>query len=166
MKAFNELHEKVIPSVKSFEQDILKYREQNLQHREIIFRFDEIMTTKASKMDLKFMKNELKKNFIDKIEFAEYENKNKQEFENHFDYLVKLEETMDLLNQELNKEIFQAVRRATLPLSKALLIGKRLQEEEDPVVKDQLIRSIMKMLEDRDEIIAMGKIKFKTNIFK
>ena len=110
-------------------------------------------------MDLKALETKIGKTFVDKIQFSEFEGKNKGIMDDHYDYLVKLEDAMDLLNQELNREIFQAVRRATLPLSKALLIGKKLQEEEDPVVKDQLIRSIMQILEDREEKLSIGKNK-------
>ena len=40
-ESFTELFEKVIPAVKVFERDLLKYRDQNLQNREIIRSFDE-----------------------------------------------------------------------------------------------------------------------------
>ncbi|CAI2360376.1 unnamed protein product [Moneuplotes crassus] len=155
--AFQELREKVIPPVKSFESDILKFREQNLQHREIIFRFDEVITTKASKMDLKNLETKIGKTFIDRKQFSAYQSQTKTEIEEHYDYLIKLEDAMDLLNHELNKEIYQAVRRATLPLTKAVMIGKELQEEEDPAAKDQMILSIMKILEDRQEKITLEK---------
>ena len=72
-----------------------------------------------------------------------------EKLDEHDDYLSKLEETLELLNREINKEIFTAVRRATIHLSKSLPIGQRLHEKEDPSSREEPIKSIVMMLSNK-----------------
>ena len=104
-ESFSELQEKVIPPVKSFQEQLLEYRDQNLQHREIIRRFDDILLTKASKVELKAFEDEIRIKYVDKKEFADFARNNTDKFDEHYDYLIKLEDTLDTLNKEVNKEV-------------------------------------------------------------
>jgi len=123
-ESFTELFEKVIPAVKVFERDLLKYRDQNLQNREIIRSFDEALMTKAGKIEIKHMEDEIKAKYITIDDFTIYTNDINEILEKHDGNLTELKSMLNILNEEVNKEIFSAVRRATLHLSKSVPIGK------------------------------------------
>ena len=145
-ESFKELWDKVIPPVKSFQDSIYSYRDQNLQFREIIRRFDDVLLTKASKLDITTFEDDVKNKYVAKIDFAEYSQSISTRLDEHNEYILKLEDTLDTLNKEVNKEIFAAVRRATLYMSKAMPIGKKLQEKEDVTNRDEPIKSIFQIL--------------------
>jgi hypothetical protein len=64
----------------------------------------------------------------------------------HYDCLIKLEDTLDLLNREV---IFTAVRRATLHLSQAVPIGQALSSKDSSGVGGDSVKSIYKMIENK-----------------
>ena len=132
--------------MKSFQDSIYSYRDQNLQFREIIRRFDDVLLTKASKLDITTFEDDVKNKYVAKIDFAEYSQSISTRLDEHNEYILKLEDTLDTLNKEVNKEIFAAVRRATLYMSKAMPIGKKLQEKEDVTNRDEPIKSIFQIL--------------------
>ena len=145
-ESFKELYDKVIPPVKSFQESMYSYRDQNLQFREIIRRFDDVLLTKASRLDISSFEDEIKNKYVGRIDFAEFSQSNSAKLEEHSELIQKLEDTLDTLNKEVNKEIFAAVRRATLYMSKAMPIGKKLQEKEDISNRDEPIKSLFQII--------------------
>ena len=80
--------------------------------------------TKAGKIEIKHMEDEIKAKYITIDDFTIYTNDINEILEKHDGNLTELKSMLNILNEEVNKEIFSAVRRATLHLSKSVPIGK------------------------------------------
>lgn len=69
----------------------------------MIQRFDEVILTKASKIDFRQFENLIKENYLTKEYFNKINQKNVTRIDEHYDYLTKLEDTLEFLNKEINK---------------------------------------------------------------
>jgi|JI10StandDraft_1071094.scaffolds.fasta_scaffold210603_4 hypothetical protein len=78
----------------------------------MIRRYDEVISTKASKLELDKIFLELKK--VPRWEqFNEQNAKTEIHFKENHAEMTKVQETMRTLNENIAKDIFSAVRRAT-----------------------------------------------------
>ncbi|CDW71850.1 UNKNOWN [Stylonychia lemnae] len=109
---FNKLENKVIPKILEFQSKINDYTEQAETHNEIIRRYDEILSEKASRWALTELRNEIIGNYAKTSQTNEYQkaidglriiiDSNQKDNEDHF----------DSLNKSLTQEIISAVRKA------------------------------------------------------
>lgn len=143
--------------MKQFEDKMLEMSKDYEQAKEIIRRYDEILAEKASKTSVK----EIYEHFniyVKETPYTEFKALNLQKFSKLDEDIKKLNDLLQTLNENIGKDIFAAVRRATASLQKNnnntsnvpnALIG----------VDGTEIKGLLMQKADRKELDALNDLK-------
>ncbi len=112
-----ELYQKTVPEIKRFEERLVQFSIEMAKSDTILRRFDEILTEKASKQDLREVQNQFQ-NYTKETEFGYLRQGTEDRIMNVQEKIFDIEANIDMLGRNISKEIFQAVRRAVNSIQK------------------------------------------------
>ena len=112
-----ELYQKTVPEIKRFEERLVQFSIEMAKSDTILRRFDEILTEKASKQDLREVQNQFQ-NYTKETEFGYLRQGTEDRIMNVQEKIFDIEANIEMLGRNLSKEIFQAVRRAVNSIGK------------------------------------------------
>ena len=115
---FKELYNKCIPEIRKFENKIIEFIQEIEKTQIIIRRFDEMLSEKASKHNIREVYNHLSQTYTPLNDFTESKQATNSKLLESFGKIANLEEMIDLLGQSISKDIYSAVRKATMHLTK------------------------------------------------
>lgn len=108
-----DLYMKTVPEIYKFEQKIEEHRRDIEKQSEVLRRFDEVISDKASKGNLREVVTEVAKTYAEKEEFLKAKQMlNDKSYENQ-KKIQLLQDTIDILGKTITKDIFAAVKKAT-----------------------------------------------------
>ncbi|CDW74827.1 UNKNOWN [Stylonychia lemnae] len=105
-----ELYNKVVPEVQKFEESLLDLNRECRKTQEIVRRFDEVILDKASKQNIRELYKKLD-DYVERDLFIDYKADNNVKFQNFNNKQAKLEESLDYLGKNINKDIIQVVKK-------------------------------------------------------
>nr|ACK37611.1 putative reticulocyte-binding protein 2 [Kahliella matisi] len=108
---FNKLEHKVLPTIQQFERKILEFQISASQHSEIIRRYDEVISEKASKFMVTQIQTEANRTFAKNEQIQGFEEKVEQ-MKRFVEELSKNnEEKFEAINQQFSNEIINAIKK-------------------------------------------------------
>ena len=112
-----ELYKKTVPEIKRFEERLVQFTIEMAKADSIMRRFDEILTEKASKQDLREIQLQLQ-GYTKETEFGYLRQGTEDRIMNVQEKIFDIEANIDIMGRNISKEIFQAVRRAVNSIQK------------------------------------------------
>ena len=118
-----DLYMKTVPEIFKFENKIEEFRRDIGKQSEILRRFDEIISDKASKANFRDVISQFEKKYaiIDDLNAFKVDCNGRITGNTH--RLETLQEMIDLLGKNITKDIFSAVKKATSHLGKGPSLG-------------------------------------------
>ncbi|CAI2383375.1 unnamed protein product [Moneuplotes crassus] len=151
-----KIRTEIVPRIRSCEDDLLKFLTQLEQNKEIIRRFDEIMSTKANKVSLDPIKHQ-----VDQCLKASMFNENLKQFEDRFQahhaVVDDLKQQFEALNKVVGIEIFSAVKKGIKEVRNEMKMNN--SKENTVTFKD--VDDIISGKVERSELISL--LDFKSN---
>ena len=122
------------------------------RNTEIIRRFDEVLLDKASKVSVQEV-YEYTTRFLEKAPFMEHLNASEQRHRGHGEEMERMNDLIQTINENLNRESNVAVKKATTQVVKSMNPngGNMLDANE--------IKNMMSGKVDRDELTALYDLK-------
>ena len=107
-----DLYQKVMPQLRGFEERLMEAQRENTKFQEILRRFDEVLTDKASKQDFREAIEKFDE-YIDINQWMDYKADLNASLSSLITRQDVMESNIDLLGQSISKDIYQAVKKAT-----------------------------------------------------
>ena len=107
-----DLYSKTIPEIKRFEDKIVEFSLEQEKTEIIVRRFDEIMSEKASKIDLKDVAKNLQQ-YTKNTDFITATKLQNDKLANYSHKIQDLEHLIDVMGKNVSKDIYSAVKKAT-----------------------------------------------------
>lgn len=108
-----DLYMKTVPEIFKFEQKIEEHRRDIQKQAEVLRRFDELLSEKASKNNLKEMAAENVKKYAPLDNFITHKVAINSRADENEKSISNVRDLIDLLGKNITKDIFAAVKRAT-----------------------------------------------------
>eukprot|EP00347_Sterkiella_histriomuscorum_P015229 403357819 len=105
-----DLYNKVLPEVSRFEDSLLDLSKEAAKTQEIVRRFDEVMSDKASKQNFREIQLKLEKYVLTET-LLDYKSDLNVKFLRFLEKQAKLEENLDVLGSNISKDIYAAVKK-------------------------------------------------------
>ncbi|CDW89243.1 UNKNOWN [Stylonychia lemnae] len=113
-----DLYNKTVPEIQKFEQKIIDFTQEMEKSRIMIRRFDEVISEKASKLNIKEVYQHIQATTTPLTEFQIISKQYQEKLDKDQGRIKNIEEMIDILGKQISKDIYQAVRRATHHLTK------------------------------------------------
>ena len=153
LKQLAELENKVFPEIADFRVKIAQFDRENETAKGIIRGFDSVLLEKASK----FSVEELHRKLEEYLLHTDFQKNNEQiarSFVGQTQAHEALQGDLKTLEEGIGRQIFEAVRRATLKLTKQSVGGG-----EGGGVASEELRVVMQSKADRSELERVGQTK-------
>ena len=111
LRDLKDLYNKVVPQLSEFEKTMCEFEKNHLQFKEMITRYDEVIAQKANKTALIGVEVKCRESFVKKDDHEEQATKMNEQLNEHGVQIDKLNQTMQILNENLTKDIHTAVRK-------------------------------------------------------
>lgn len=105
-----ELYNKVMPSLKSFEDNVISLNRDMDQHHEIIRRYDEVISDKASKIAIKEIYGHFNK-YLSMTEYCQLSSSFESEFSHIKSTVESFQDSLQKMNEVVEMEIKSSVRK-------------------------------------------------------
>eukprot|EP00347_Sterkiella_histriomuscorum_P014789 403359519 len=105
-----DLYNKVLPEVSRFEDLLLDLSKESAKTQEIVRRFDEVMSDKASKQNFREIQLKLEEYVLTET-LLDYKSDLNIKFLKFLEKQAKLEENLDVLGSNISKDIYAAVKK-------------------------------------------------------
>ena len=109
--SLKELYNKIVPQLKAFELLMEEFKTDHRKFEEMLVRYDEIMAQKANKTAVIDVEQKCKQKYVKKESLEEQTSEFRDGISGHDGKIEKLEKTLQLLNENLSKDIYTAVRK-------------------------------------------------------
>eukprot|EP00347_Sterkiella_histriomuscorum_P010846 403374700 len=152
-----DLYQKAIPEIQKFEHKIIDYNAELEKVQVIVRRFDEIVSDKANKQNIKEVYQHITQYTLN-TDFKFIKQQLNEKFNDNQRKIQEVEEMIDILGKNISKDIYAAVRRATLHLSKntSMQIGGNGGDLENQTgnysIANEEMKSIIASKVDRQEL--------------
>ncbi|CDW86627.1 UNKNOWN [Stylonychia lemnae] len=156
-----DLYNKTVPEIQKFEHKLMEFNSDLEKQQIIIRRFDEILTDKASKQNIKEIYQHITL-FTESTDFNMFRIQINEKFLENKNKIKEVEDMIDILGKNVSKDIYAAVRRATQHLSKNQTMGSSpRQNGNDELGFSEEARNILQNKVDRQEF--SDQLKSKSN---
>lgn len=113
-----DLYNRTLPELSRFEERLIK-QNATLEKNDIILRrYDEVLTEKASKIDVKDLEKLMRTGFTPIQDFKDMFEKLNDRITHSTDKNRETERSIDMMGKNISKDIYSAVKRATANISK------------------------------------------------
>eukprot|EP00347_Sterkiella_histriomuscorum_P012456 403368505 len=140
-----DLYQKVLPELSKFEDKVQELTTDCEKVSEIVRRFDEVLSEKASKQNIDDIQIQLKE-YVTQERLWNYKNENDKRIDECFKKYDHLEETLDILGQNISKDIYAAVKKATSHLN-----NKQMSKSNMFSISEEELRALIEAKVDKQE---------------
>eukprot|EP00347_Sterkiella_histriomuscorum_P005859 403355004 len=152
-----DLYQKTVPEIQKFEQKLIDFTQDMEKNQFIVRRFDEIISDKASKMNIKEVYQHISQNVPQLNDFNSANAAHAAKIDESFGKIKHIEEMIDILGKQISKDIYTAVRRATLHLTKQ--VDGQGQSGGDSGILSETFQKQLQNKADRAELLQISNLK-------
>eukprot|EP00347_Sterkiella_histriomuscorum_P007153 403350064 len=109
---FNTLKNDVLPVIRSFKLDIDGFKESNEQIKEMIRRFDEVLSEKASKVSILEFEHQIEKEYVRKKYWDQLQDEIKTTIQHQQDVVVVMQKNVNNFEGQMGEKIEETVKKS------------------------------------------------------